>query len=256
MASGEAARLGIHARCLGEDLGLAPVARGLRTRGGVPCRRGDRRPGSARTIRTVEHLWIPLADGCRLAARLWLPEDADPVPAVLDAVPYRLGDGTAAGDAAWMRYFAGHGYAGVRIDLRGSGNSDGLIADEYSAQEAADVDEVIAWLAAQPWCTGAVGMIGVSWGGFAALQAAARRPPALRGIVPIHASDDRYADDVHYFGGCVLGHRHAALVDLHGRLSRPAARPGGGRGRLARALARAAGGHGAVGGDLARAPAP
>jgi hypothetical protein len=126
------------------------------------------------------------------------------VPAVLDAVPYRLGDGTAAGDAAWMRHFASHGYAGVRIDLRGSGNSDGLISDEYSAQEAADVDEVIAWLAAQPWCSGAVGMIGVSWGGFAALQAAARRPPALRGIVPIHASDDRYADDVHYFGGCVL----------------------------------------------------
>jgi putative CocE/NonD family hydrolase len=147
-----------------------------------------------------------MSDGCRLAARVWLPEDAerDPVPAILDAVPYRKGDGTAAGDAAWNRYFAGHGYAGVRIDLRGSGDADGLIADEYSEQEAADVDEAIAWLAAQPWCTGAVGMIGVSWGGFAALQAAARNPPALRGIVPIHASDDRYADDVHYFGGCVL----------------------------------------------------
>jgi uncharacterized protein len=155
-------------------------------------------------VRTVEHLWIPLSDGCRIAARLWLPEDAGPVPAILDAVPYRKGDGTAAGDAAWNRYFAGHGYAGVRIDLRGSGDSDGLIADEYSEQEAADVDEVIAWLAAQQWCSGAVGMIGVSWGGFAALQAAARNPPALRGIVPIHASDDRYADDVHYIGGCVL----------------------------------------------------
>ena len=159
-----------------------------------------------RTVRTVEHCWIPLSDGCRLAARLWLPEDAedDPVPAILDAVPYRKGDGTAAGDAAWNRYFAGHGYAGVRIDLRGSGDADGLIDDEYSPQEARDVDEAIAWLAEQSWCTGAVGMIGVSWGGFAALQAASRNPPALRGIVPIHASDDRYADDVHYFGGCVL----------------------------------------------------
>src|SRR4051794_9516641 len=147
-----------------------------------------------------------MSDGCRLAARVWLPEDAerDPVPAILDAVPYRKGDGTAAGDAAWNRYFAGHGYAGVRIDLRGSGDADGLIPDEYTVQEGEDVDEVIAWLAEQPWCTGAVGMIGVSWGGFAALQAAARNPPALRGIVPIHASDDRYADDVHYFGGCVL----------------------------------------------------
>ena len=159
-----------------------------------------------RTVRTIEHLWIPLPDGCRIAARIWLPEDAerDPVPAILDAVPYRKGDGTAAGDTAWNRYFAGHGYAGVRIDLRGSGDSDGVIDDEYSEQEAADVDAVIAWLGEQPWCTGAVGMIGVSWGGFAALQAASRNPPALRGIVPIHASDDRYADDVHYFGGCVL----------------------------------------------------
>ena len=159
-----------------------------------------------RPVRIVEHLWIPLPDGTRLAARAWLPEDAerDPVPAILDAVPYRKGDGTAAGDMPSNRYLAGHGYAGVRIDLRGSGDSDGLILDEYSEQEAEDVDAVIAWLAEQPWCTGAVGMIGVSWGGFAALQAASRNPPALKGIAPIHASDDRYADDVHYFGGCVL----------------------------------------------------
>ena len=189
-----------------------------------------------RTVRTVEHLWIPLADGCRLAARLWIPEDAeaDPVPAVLDAVPYRKGDGTAAWDPSWMTYFAGHGYAGVRIDLRGSGDADGLIADEYSRQEAADVDEVIAWLAEQSWCSGAVGMIGVSWGGFAALQAAARRPPALKAIVPIHASDDRYADDVHYFGGCVLATDMLHWSTCMAAYVRPAARPGRGRRGLAR----------------------
>ena len=159
-----------------------------------------------RTVRTTEHLWITLPDGCRLAARMWLPEDAerDPVPAVLDAVPYRKGDRTAARDATRYPYLAGHGYACVRLDLRGSGDSDGLIQDEYSEQEQEDVQAVIAWLAEQPWCSGAVGMIGVSWGGFSALQAAARHPPALRGIVAIHASDDRYADDVHYFGGSVL----------------------------------------------------
>jgi predicted acyl esterase len=159
-----------------------------------------------RPVRTVEHLWIALPDGCRLAARMWLPEDADraPVPAVLDAVPYRKGDGTAARDATRYPYLAGHGYACVRLDLRGSGDSEGLIADEYTEQEQADVEAVIAWLAEQRWCDGAVGMIGVSWGGFAALQAAARNPPALRGVVAIHASDDRYADDVHYIGGCVL----------------------------------------------------
>jgi predicted acyl esterase len=159
-----------------------------------------------RPARTVENLWIALPDGCRLAARMWLPEDADaaPVPAVLDAVPYRKGDGTEARDATRYPYIAGHGYACVRLDLRGSGDSEGLIEDEYGAEERDDVEAVIAWLAAQPWCDGAVGMIGVSWGGFAALQAAARNPPALRGIVAIHCSDDRYADDVHYIGGCVL----------------------------------------------------
>ena len=126
------------------------------------------------------------------------------MPAVLDAVPYRKGDGTAARDATRYPYIAGHGYACVRLDLRGSGDSEGWIPDEYTEQEQDDVEAVIAWLARQPWCDGAVGMIGVSWGGFAALQAAARNPPALRGIVAIHASDDRYADDVHYIGGCVL----------------------------------------------------
>ncbi len=159
-----------------------------------------------RPVRTVEHFWIRLPDGCRLAARMWLPRDAEraPVPAVLDAVPYRKGDGTEARDATRYPYIAGHGYACVRLDLRGSGDSEGLIADEYTVQERDDVEAVIAWLAEQPWCDGAVGMIGVSWGGFSALQAAARNPPALRGIVAIHASDDRYADDVHYVGGCVL----------------------------------------------------
>ena len=135
------------------------------------------------------------AGGCRERRRC---------PPCSTRCPYRKGDGTEARDATRYPYIAGHGYACVRLDLRGSGDSEGLIEDEYTAQEQDDVEAVIAWLAAQPWCDGAVGMIGVSWGGFSALQAAARNPPALRGIVAIHASDDRYADDVHYIGGCVL----------------------------------------------------
>src|SRR5918999_1011226 len=181
-----------------------------------------------RTVRTVEHAWIELPDGCRLAARMWLPEDAEsaPVPAILDAVPYRKGDGTAARDATRYPYIAGHGYACVRLDLRGSGDSDGVITDEYTEREQEDVEAVIAWLAQQPWCDGAGGMIGVSWGGFAALQAAARNPPELRGIVAIHASDDRYADDVHYFGGCVLAtdmaHWSACMAAYAGQPPDPA----------------------------------
>ena len=93
----------------------------------------------------------------------------------------------------------------MRVDIRGSGNSDGATMDEYVAQEQADALEVLRWLAAQPWCDGGVGMTGGSWGGFNGLQVAAQAPPELKAVVTYFASDDRYADDVHYRGGCVLG---------------------------------------------------
>ena len=141
-----------------------------------------------------------------LAARIWLPEDAEqnPVPAILEYLPYRKRDGTYERDALTHPYLAGHGYAGVRVDIRGSGESDGLLTDEYARQEQDDGLEIIAWLAAQPWCSGAVGMMGISWGGFNGLQVAALRPPALKAIVTICSTDDRYADDVHYMGGAKL----------------------------------------------------
>ena len=159
-----------------------------------------------RRVRRIDHTWIPLADGTRLAARIWLPDDADddPVPAILEYLPYRKGDAMARRDSRHHPYFAGHGYAAVRVDLRGSGDSDGILTDEYTRQEEDDALEVLAWLAAQPWCTGRVGMFGISWGGFNGLQVAARRPPELRAVISMCASDDRYADDVHYVGGCVL----------------------------------------------------
>ena len=159
-----------------------------------------------RPVRRIEHCWIPLPDGCRLAARVWLPEDAEtsPVPAIVEYIPYRKRDFTRARDEPMHHYFAGHGYAAVRVDVRGSGESDGVLLDEYAEQELADGVAVIDWLAARPWCTGAVGMIGKSWGGINVLQIAARRPPALRAIITVCGSDDRYADDAHYMGGCLL----------------------------------------------------
>ena len=107
-------------------------------------------------------------------------------------------------DAAIYPYLAARGYACARVDLRGTGNSEGIIGDEYTPQELRDGCDVIAWLAAQPWCDGNVGMTGISWGGFNSLQVAALRPAALRAVLTLCASDDRYADDVHYRGGCVL----------------------------------------------------
>ena len=157
-------------------------------------------------IREIEHVLIPLRDGTRLAARIWLPTDAaqNPVPAILEYLPYRKRTGTYDRDALMHPYLAGHGYAAVRVDIRGCGESDGLLFDEYAQQEQDDAVEVIAWLAAQPWCNGAVGMMGISWGGFNALQVAARRPPALKAIITICSTDDRYRDDVHYMGGVPL----------------------------------------------------
>ena len=157
-------------------------------------------------VRVIENCWIPMPDGCRLAARIWLPADAEttPVPAILEYIPYRKRDFTRARDEPMHHYFAGYGYAAVRVDLRGSGDSEGLLLDEYLKQEHDDALEVIRWIAQQPWCSGAVGMMGKSWGGFNSLQVAARRPPELKAIITVCSTDDRYADDVHYMGGCLL----------------------------------------------------
>ena len=157
-------------------------------------------------VREIEHTLITLADGTRLAARIWLPEDADehPVPAILEYLPYRKRDGTAVRDELTHPWFAGHGYACVRVDMRGNGESDGLMHDEYLPQEQADALEVIEWIASQPWCDGKLGMMGISWGGFNGLQVAALKPEPLKAVVTLCSTDDRYADDIHYKGGNML----------------------------------------------------
>jgi putative CocE/NonD family hydrolase len=160
-----------------------------------------------RRVKEISNTFIPLADGTRLAARMWLPVDADqhPVPAILEYLPYRKRDGTIVRDALTHPYLAGHGYACVRVDMRGNGDSDGIMLDEYAEQELADAEEVIAWLVRQAWSTGKVGMMGISWGGFNSLQVAARKPPGLDAIITLCSTDDRYTDDIHYKGGCLLG---------------------------------------------------
>jgi putative CocE/NonD family hydrolase len=158
-------------------------------------------------VKTIENVWIPMADGVRLAARLWLPADAEdePVPAILEYIPYRKRDSARARDEQMYPYFAGHGYAGVRVDIRGSGDSEGVLRDEYLQQELDDGVAILAWLEQQPWCNGKVGMMGISWGGFNGLQIAALRPPQLKAVISACSTDDRYADDVHHMGGCLLG---------------------------------------------------
>ncbi|MEI6572532.1 MAG: CocE/NonD family hydrolase, partial [Alphaproteobacteria bacterium] len=174
-------------------------------------------------VRVIENIFIPLSDGTKLAARLWLPVDAEqnPVPCVLEYIPYRKTDGTRGRDEPMHGYFARHGTAAIRVDQRGSGESDGLMEDEYIKQEQDDAIEVIAWIAAQTWCSGNVGMMGKSWGGFNCLQVAMRRPPALKAVLSVCSTDDRYTDDIHYMGGCLLNDNFWWGAIMHAYQARP-----------------------------------
>ncbi len=153
----------------------------------------------------MEQAWIPMKDGVRLAATLYMPDGAKPTekfPALLEYLPYRKDDGTAAGDYPRHAYFARRGYVSVRVDIRGFGASEGVPPErEYSEQEQLDGEQIIDWLAHQRWSNGNVGMFGISWGGFNALQMAMRHPTALKAIIAVHATAELFHDDVHYVDG-------------------------------------------------------
>lgn len=157
-----------------------------------------------------EDLRIPLPDGVALHARLWRPVTAAPVPALLEYAPDRLTDASEVRDGERHPWYAGNGFASVRVDVRGHGNSDGVPGDECGAVELADGVAVVEWLARQPWCSGRVGMFGVGPGGRAALQIAALAPAPLRAVVAVCASDDPYDNGGPLLGGAVTG------LGLHG----------------------------------------
>jgi putative CocE/NonD family hydrolase len=161
-----------------------------------------------------EQVFIPMSDGVRLAASLYFPKEhgpggdghtagtpGSPWPAILEALPYRKDDLTWSYRPEYQRLADEGGYVVCRVDVRGTGSSEGVAIDEYPRQEQLDMVEVIEWLATQEWSSGSVGMYGTSYSGFNSIQVAMERPPALKAIIPIFATDDRYADDVHYFGG-------------------------------------------------------
>ena len=167
---------------------------------------------------------IPMPDGVRLAATLYMPADLRPgerVPALLEYLPYRKDDD--APDYETHAYFARHGYVGVRVDIRGFGNSGGAPPPrEYSAQEQEDGEQVIAWLSRQPWSNGNVGMFGISWGGFNSIQMAMRHPPALKAIIAIAATEALFTEDVHYMDGIMHVDEFEIAMDLdQGRSGAP-----------------------------------
>jgi putative CocE/NonD family hydrolase len=157
-------------------------------------------------IQSTEHVWIPMPDGVRLSARIWMPTHIAPegVPAILEYIPYRKADMVRARDERNHPWFAMNGYVSLRVDMRGSGDSEGHMADMYTNDELSDARHVIDWIAAQSWCNGRVGMFGTSWGGTASLQASVDAPEALKAIIAVCATHDRYEDDIHHMGGCLL----------------------------------------------------
>jgi predicted acyl esterase len=190
------------------------AAHGVADRGGADH--------GVRLVRTV----IPMPDGVQLAVTLYMPADMKPgtrVPALLEYLPYRKDDDDAVGDYGHHAYFARHGYVGARVDIRGFGNSGGAQPPrEYSAQEQEDGERVIAWLARQPWSNGKVGMLGISWGGFNSIQLAMRRPPALKAILAVAATEALYTEDVHYMDGIMHVDEFEVSMDLdQGRSGAP-----------------------------------
>lgn len=166
---------------------------------------------------------IVMPDGCRLSARIWMPKNADdaPVPAIVEHLPYRKRDGTVHRDELGHPYIAARGYACIRVDMRGNGESQGLMDDEYTPQELQDACDVIQWATEQTWCSGTVGMMGISWGGFNSLQVAALQPPALKAVISVCSTVDRFADDIHYKGGCLLTENVGWAANMLSYSSRP-----------------------------------
>ena len=203
-------------------------------------------------VTSTETIWIKMPDGARLAARLWLPEGDGPFPTILEYIPYRRRDRTRLRDEAMHPRFARAGYASIRVDMRGAGDSDGLMHGEYLEQEIQDGCDVIGWIRGQEWSDGQVGMFGKSWGAYSAYQVAARRPEGLRAIAPVMGTDDRWAECIHFSGGCLMSDNFwwGAIMQLFN--AQPARSGGPGR-RVARDMAGAARGGGILAGRVARA---
>ncbi len=174
----------------------------------------------------LKRAWIPMTDGVRLAVTLYMPvglKSAARVPALLEYLPYRKDDDEAIRDYGTHAYFARRGYVGARVDIRGFGASEGTPPDrEYSAQEQQDAEQVIAWLASQSWSNGSVGMLGISWGGFNSIQMALRKPPALKAILAVAATEELFKEDVHYVDGVLHVDEFELTMDLdQGRTGAP-----------------------------------
>ncbi len=166
----------------------------------------------------VHEVMIPMPDGVHLAADLFTPVDmkaGENYPVLLEYIPYRKDDARSRNIGLYS-YFTQHGYIVARVDIRGTGNSEGrVIPYEYSDIELDDGEVVIDWLAKQKWSTGNVGMFGISWSGFNSIQMAVRKPPAFKAYVSLMSTEDLYQEDVHYMDGIMHTDSWMMSADLY-----------------------------------------
>jgi uncharacterized protein len=189
---------------------------------GANCRAWVAPVADARYELSVREVWIPMQDGVRLSATLYMPTPkrrGERFAAILEYLPYRKDELTS-----YVRvhdYFARHGFVSARVDIRGTGRSEGHAPErEYSQIEQRDAERVIAWLAHQDWSNGGVGMFGISWGGFNSVQMAMRNPPGLKAIIAICATEDLFREDVHFIDGMMHDDEYELNVDLQQAMTR------------------------------------
>jgi uncharacterized protein len=193
---------------------------------GLARAQGDDAPSPPQYGFALERAAIRMPDGVSLAVTLYMPQGAPRgarFPALLNYLPYRKDDDEAQEQYGLFGYFARRGYVGAAVDIRGFGDSGGTPPDrEYSRQERADGEQVIAWLTRQPWSNGKVGMLGISWGGFNSIQMAMRNPPALKAILAVAATEKLFKEDVHYIDGILHIDEFELTMDLgQGRSGAP-----------------------------------
>jgi hypothetical protein len=159
---------------------------------------------------------VPMRDGARLKADVFRPEDAGKFPAILNLGPHQK-------DKLWIppptleekpnpymnwetvnpEWWVPKGYAAVRVDGRGSGKSPGQ-CEPWSLAEAVDFYDAIEWAAAQPWCNGKVGLLGISYFAINQWFVANLQPPSLAAIIPWEGFADLYRDALYHGGICSL----------------------------------------------------
>ncbi|MGB6865817.1 MAG: CocE/NonD family hydrolase, partial [Candidatus Aminicenantaceae bacterium] len=153
----------------------------------------------------IENSWLTMPDGVRLSVTFFRPTPRSPeekFPVLFEYLPYRKDDTGPMRASSNYTYFIRRGYIMARVDIRGTGSSEGAVPSrEYSEQELDDAVVIIDQLSKFPESNGRVGMWGISWGGFNSIQVAMRQPPALKAILPTAATDDLFHDDVHHMDG-------------------------------------------------------